>query len=297
MICLCLTFINVLIMKVISTWQLQETCSDELRTCPLLPPRLQGQLIIDEKVSINEAERIITEVRNGGNWWPSHCKALWRVAIIVPFRDRYMHLGPFLNHMHKFLQRQELNYSIYIIEQEGTDPFNKASLMNAGYVEAKKAGPWDCFVFHDVDMLPEDDRHLYHCSAQPRHLTVAIDKHNYKMLYNKLIGGGIIMTTDQIEAVNGWSNLYWGWGAEDDDLWNRINLTHMTVWRYPESIARYKALTHEHQAINKNRYKILKENYGKHAQDGLNTLHYSIQNVTFKPLYTHISIELNRLSV
>lgn len=301
MVCLCLAFITVYLLEILSafelklkstrvnnTLQLKETTNDDLRACPLLPPRLQGRLTIDEKISLKEAEGNITWVRKGGIWCPYHCKALWRVAIIVPFRDRYIHLGPFLNHMHKFLQRQELNYSMYIIEQEGHDPFNRASLMNVGYLEAKKAGPWDCFIFHDVDFLPEDDRHLYHCAAQPRHLAVAIDRNNYKLHYKSFIGGGVIMTTDQIEAINGWSNLFWGWGSEDDELWNRINLAHMAVWRYPEIIARYKSLTHKKQPVNKQRQQILKSNYGKHDQDGLNTLHYSVKNVTFNPLYTHV---------
>ena len=31
-------------------------------------------------------------------------------------------------------------------------------LMNVGAAEALKAGDFQCFVFHDVDLVPEDDR-------------------------------------------------------------------------------------------------------------------------------------------
>ena len=41
--------------------------------------------------------------------------------------------------------------------------FNKALMMNAGYLEAKKLWDFDCVIFHDVDMLLEDDRCLYYC--------------------------------------------------------------------------------------------------------------------------------------
>jgi hypothetical protein len=33
--------------------------------------------------------------------------------------------------------------------------------MNVGFVEANKLYNWQCFVFHDVDLLPEDDRNVY----------------------------------------------------------------------------------------------------------------------------------------
>ena len=45
-------------------------------------------------------------------------------------------------------------------------------MFNVGFVEAMKAYDWDCFIFHDVDLLPEDDRNLYTCPDQPRHMSV-----------------------------------------------------------------------------------------------------------------------------
>ena len=64
--------------------------------------------------------------------------------------------------------------------------------MNAGFVEVNSrskgapgddsfGGPFDCFLFHDVDMLPEDDRNFYGCGARlPRHVGAFVDKFNYK---------------------------------------------------------------------------------------------------------------------
>lgn len=37
-----------------------------------------------------------------------------------------------------------------------------------------------CFIFHDVDMLPEDDRNVYSCSEFPRHLSVAVNEFGYR---------------------------------------------------------------------------------------------------------------------
>lgn len=62
----------------------------------------------------------------------------------------------------------------------GNGPFNQGRLYNSGYLEIQKDGPWDCYVFHDVDAIPEDDRNLYYCSEQPRHLSNAPSKFKYK---------------------------------------------------------------------------------------------------------------------
>jgi len=52
--------------------------------------------------------------------------------------------------------------------------------MNVGFVEARSLAEFDCFIFHDVDMLPQDDRNFYVCSPQPRHVGAYVDKWNYK---------------------------------------------------------------------------------------------------------------------
>lgn len=58
--------------------------------------------------------------------------------------------------------------------------FNRAKLFNIGFREASKHDKYDCFIFHDVDLIPEDDRNLYRCSDKPRHMSVAIDIMKYQ---------------------------------------------------------------------------------------------------------------------
>lgn len=58
--------------------------------------------------------------------------------------------------------------------------FNRGKLRNVGFWEAMQEEEWDCVFFHDVNLLPEDDRNLYICDIFPAHVSVAIDKFDYK---------------------------------------------------------------------------------------------------------------------
>ena len=53
----------------------------------------------------------------GGVGRPRGCTARHRVAVIVPYRDRRQHLNILLSHLHPMLQRQQLDYRIYVVEQ------------------------------------------------------------------------------------------------------------------------------------------------------------------------------------
>lgn len=55
-------------------------------------------------------------LQNGGRYQPPDCEARHRVALIVPFRDRDIHLKIFLNNIHSFLMRQQLDYGIFVID-------------------------------------------------------------------------------------------------------------------------------------------------------------------------------------
>ena len=39
--------------------------------------------------------------------------------------------------------------------------------------------------------------------------------------YPQFVGGVLAMTSGQFIAVNGFSNFYFGWGGEDDDMYKR----------------------------------------------------------------------------
>lgn len=110
---------------------------------------------------------------------------------------------------------KDIDYEIFIIEQSDDKPFNRGKLLNVGYKHAVEKG-CDYFVFHDVDMLPEDVDYSY--SDKPLHLATHLQEHDYETTFFDYFGGVTMFTKEDFKTINGFSNEYWGWGFEDDDL-------------------------------------------------------------------------------
>ncbi|XP_049546433.1 beta-1,4-galactosyltransferase 1-like [Anopheles darlingi] len=265
-----------------------------INICPPIPPNLEGPINIDttyEPLNMIE-DRYRNKLQPGGQYTPPDCTARNRVAIIVPYRDREHHLPIFLKNLHQFLMKQQLDYGIYIVEQTAGSSFNRAALMNIGFTEAMKQRNWECLVFHDIDLLPMDDRNLYTCPDQPRHMSVAVDTFGFKLPYNTIFGGVSAMTEKQFRTVNGFSNSFWGWGGEDDDMSNRLKHFGFHIARYPVNIARYTMLNHKKEKANPKRFEKLVNGPKRYDSDGLNSLHYQLLNLIKKPLYTWIHTEI-----
>lgn len=180
-----------------------------IKVCPEMPPNLLGKVNLgdeDEEVKMDDLISNLTWVNEGGRFKPTGCVPRQKVAIIVPHRNREPHLRQFLKNIHPMMRRQQADYKIYVIQQDGNEIFNKAKLLNIGFREASKEDNYDCFVFHDVDLLAEDDRNLYRCAEVPRHLSVGIDKWDYQLPYDALFGGVIAMTKSQFMQVSFFSN-------------------------------------------------------------------------------------------
>ncbi|CAI5708622.1 unnamed protein product [Peronospora destructor] len=89
-----------------------------------------------------------------------------RVVVLVPFCDnhptqhRQAHLHEFVPYMTNFLYRhcagKSVSFHIFILEQSlDGRKFNRGKLLNAGFDMSRN--DYDVYIFHDVDLLPEDD--------------------------------------------------------------------------------------------------------------------------------------------
>lgn len=87
--------------------------------------------------------------------------------------------------MHPYLTKQKINYAIYVVEPVENIIFNRGLLMNIGFNEVLKEQnqtglKWNCFIFHDVDMIPESEKTIYSCNeTYPVHFAVAVSKWDY----------------------------------------------------------------------------------------------------------------------
>ena len=100
------------------------------------------------------------------------------------------------------------------------------------------------------------------------------------------------MRKEQFAKVNGFSNSFWGWGGEDDDMSNRIRHANYHISRYPINISRYKMLNHKKEKANPKRYDRLNSGVSKYLTDGLNSIKYEIYKYNKFPLFTWFLIEL-----
>ncbi|RWS08045.1 beta-1:4-N-acetylgalactosaminyltransferase bre-4-like protein, partial [Dinothrombium tinctorium] len=262
--------------------------------CPIIAPNLESNYPIASKVDHALLSRLseLYTIKEGGTHTPSHCRPNFNVAIIVAYRDRPSQLNLFLQHMHPFLNGQLISYTIFIIEQNEKHLFNRGKLFNIGFKEAlKRDDSFCCFIFHDIDLLPENQHNIYACSSQPRHMSANVDKLRYVLLYPKLFGGAIAMRKEHFEKVNGFGNTFFGWGGEDDNLSKRVYESGLEIVRFESHLSRYKMLSHEPQQKNPDRFKLVKKE--EKNEDGLSTLNYKVISVSYLPLYTKITVDVD----
>lgn len=115
--------------------------SKNARRCPIRPKKLDGNLnatILLEEQSWSQIEAQNQNIVSGGTHVPKECIPRHRVAIIIPLRDRELHLRVLLAHMHPIWQRQQIEYKVFVITQVEGSSFNRAKLLNIGVAEAKK---------------------------------------------------------------------------------------------------------------------------------------------------------------
>lgn len=143
-----------------------------------------------------------------------------KLGVVVPYRNRYEHLLLFKTAVSEYLNSKNINFELIIVEQDDAKLFNRGKLLNIGFEEAVKL-KCNYVVFHDIDMLPlEVD---YSFSKVP--LLLATQRISFDEFFSSVI----LFPIEYFQKINGYSNNYWGWGFEDDDLLYRCKLNNLPL--------------------------------------------------------------------
>ena len=146
-----------------------------------------------------------------------------KLGVCVPYRNREAHLKEFIPKVGAYLESKGIDYCMYFAHQVDDKLFNRGATKNVAAKHAFEDG-CDYIVWHDIDMIPEEGCDYSYPSETPIHIATNISQMEYKLKYQEYFGGAVIFNKEQVENTNGYSNDYWDWGMEDDDLFWRCYL-------------------------------------------------------------------------
>lgn len=153
-----------------------------------------------------------------------------KLGICIPYRNRKEHLDKLIPHLTEHLNKQGIDHKFYVGHQVDDELFNRGLMKNIAAHYAFNDG-CDYIAWHDVDMLPHEECDYTYPSENPIHIATKLSKYNYGIGYDQYFGGVVLFTKEQVEKTNGYSNDYWDWGQEDDDLFWRCYFEGMTTGR------------------------------------------------------------------
>ena len=168
-----------------------------------------------------------------------------KYSIIICYRNRENHLEVNVPRLHQYFTNLGVDFEIIVVEQYDSDPFCRGQLFNEG---AKKANG-DILIFHDVDHYPTEGTNYTEFDTDvflPLTKVIYVDKDlQPKPLENvpggyrhfkdgvdaNFFGGVLIMKKEEFFNINGFCNVYVGWGLEDADIRERVLFYGLSVKR------------------------------------------------------------------
>lgn len=203
-------------------------------------------------------------------------------TIIVPFRNRFGHLGKFIPHMRARFPNQD----ILIVEQEPGKGFNRAKLLNVGFLEAEICQEYFCF--HDVDMLPS--RADYSYPVNPTQLATKVQQFGYRMPFAEYFGGVTLFNRADFVKCNGYSNNFWTWGAEDNEMYDNVKRAGLTI-DYRQGF--FESLHHRQEDRSEHGLNVEKWKAGRGEKDGLTHCEYKVlETFQYEGIYKRIIVSI-----
>ena len=217
-----------------------------------------------------------------------------KLSVVVPYRDRQSHLDEFLNTLPDYLSSEGILFHIYIINQVDECLFNRAKLLNVGFLESCETS--DYTAFHDIDMLPIKSEAGYHYTETARQV-------HSPTIYS--MGGISIVNNNINKDVNGWANSYWGWGGEDRNYMHRLRDKNIVLeesqgfrgWDWAKDHFRELEGLHDpaRKKFKKTQRAVTKKFLAApelNSTDGLNSCDYTVVSKVCDKLHTIVDVDL-----
>jgi hypothetical protein len=211
--------------------------------------------------------------------------------MIIPYRDRFKNLLRLTRCLEHSRLLSNYDWEMIVVEQNDRDLFNKGVLVNVGFQHS--TGEIICI--HDTDMLPiEAD---YSVPSNPVCLISRCNLYNDSIAHPYYFGGVIMLQREHFQKVNGFSNKYHGWGAEDDDFWFRCHRCGLEPTRRPGVFFHQD---HPRQALGIGNHEyyaqMINSEHTDSNSDGLNNVQPSLIEVDNSDGINYISVSLSRSS-
>lgn len=174
------------------------------------------------KVDVHQQLEEYLKLGDHPDWGPH------KLCVIVPLKDRFEELLEFLPHIHRYLNAQQIRHRVLFINQVDVLRFNRASLINVGFLQSQ--ADCDYMAMHDVDLLPLN-MNLNYAYPEKGPFHVAAPHLHPKYHYSTFVGGILLLQHAHFRLVKGMSNKFWGWGREDDELYVRMKQANLTIHR------------------------------------------------------------------
>ncbi len=165
------------------------------------------------------------------------------------------------------------------------------------------------FISFSRPQIPLDGRNVYACSkSHPRHLSSHMDVFRYNLIYGSFLGGVAAIPGTMFKEVGGFSNRFFGWGGEDDDMSvNRLHRRGYRLVRFCPRLGRYRSLPHPQERRSGENERRLREGMmtvrekeaaegggerRKDEDDGLDNLKYRVVRRERRPLFYRIVVDV-----
>ena len=146
---------------------------------------------------------------------------MYENIIIIPYRNRELHLNFLIKNMVPLIQEHLPNSKVVVVEQNEGKLFNRGAILNVGFKEYENKTKY--FFTHDIDMIPslEIIKSIY--------TKEGIEMFRIKSPHRESLGGIFKVKHDVIFDINGFPNYIWGWGIEDRALYYRCCMKNINI--------------------------------------------------------------------